>query len=336
MYESFYGLRELPFQLTPNPKYLYLTPRHREALSTLEYGLFSAKAVTVLIGEAGTGKTTLLKAALEGERCQHVRCVYLNNPALTRSEFIEILARNFGLSPEAAHSKAVLLAELEKMLHERRSRGEISALAVDEAQSLSTELLEEIRLLANIETRTEKLLPIVLVGQPELGMRLEDPRLRQLKQRVALRCEITPFDLSETSVYIYARIRTAGGSAFQLFTRQAVMLIHEYSRGIPRTISVICDNALIGGFALQRQPVDRETVVEVCRDFRLGDVATERTEASQMHSGADNTLPGRAASSEPSDSRSEARELGDDNAAKPRRALPWEVAVTRVVRGLKR
>src|SRR6185369_6356070 len=127
MYQRFYGLRELPFELTSNPKYLYLPPKHREALSNLEYGLSSAKALTVLIGEAGTGKTTLLRAALESERCSNVRCVYLNNPALTRNEFMKMLASRFNLSSEAAESKAVLLTELERILKERRAQGEITA-----------------------------------------------------------------------------------------------------------------------------------------------------------------------------------------------------------------
>lgn len=270
MYQHFYGLRELPFELTPNPKYLHLTTGHREALSNLQYGLFSAKPVTVMLGEAGTGKTTLLCTALDSEPCRNVRCVYLNNPALTRPEFVEILAGRFQLSPAAAHSKAVMLGELERILSERRSRGEITALIVDEAQSLSLELLEEIRLLANIETPTEKLLPLVLAGQPELGRRLEDPALRQLKQRVALRCEIVAFSLADTAGYIASRIRMAGGEASRLFSREAVTLIHEYSGGIPRTISVICDNALVTGMALGRQPVDRAIVLEVSRDFCLG------------------------------------------------------------------
>ncbi len=269
MYQRFYGLRELPFELTANPKYLFFSARHREALSNLEYGLSTAKAVTVLIGEAGTGKTTLLRAALQSEQCRSVRCVYLNNPALTRDEFIEMLANRFNFGPEAARSKTVLLEQLERTLRERRSKGEITALVIDEAQSLSFELLEEVRLLANIETPSEKLLPLVLSGQPELAERLNDPALRQLKQRVALRCEIKPLDLSETAAYIASRIRTAGGEASKLFTREAVVLIHEFSRGIPRTISVMCDNALLGGMALGRHPVDREIVNEVCRDFDL-------------------------------------------------------------------
>jgi general secretion pathway protein A len=269
MYQRFYGLRELPFELTPDPKYLFFTVRHREALSNLEYGLSAAKSITVLIGEAGTGKTTLLRAALASERCANVRCVYLNNPALTREEFVRMLSNRFSLSAESAGSKAVLLNELEGVLLERRERGEITALVIDEAQSLSDELLEEIRLLANIDTPSEKLLPLVMAGQPELSARLEEPGLRQLKQRVALRCEITPFELTETAAYIASRIRTAGGVPSKLFTREAVSLVHEHSGGIPRTVSVICDNALVSGMALDRQPVDKAIILEVCRDFHL-------------------------------------------------------------------
>lgn len=269
MYERFYGLRELPFELTPNPRFLFFSPRHAEALSNLQYGLFSAKPVTLLIGEAGTGKTTLLRAALGSEPCRSVRCVYINNPALTRQEFVETLARRFNLSSRAAASKAALLAELEPVLREARAAGEIHALVIDEAQSLSVELLEEVRLLANIETSTEKLLPLVLAGQPELATRLNDSALRQLKQRVALRCEIMPFELHETAAYVATRIRLAGGDALRLFTREAVTVIHEHSGGIPRTISVMCDNALVSGMALGRQPVDRAVVLEVIRDFDL-------------------------------------------------------------------
>jgi len=269
MYNSFYGLRESPFELTSDPRFLWLTPRHREALSNLEYGLSSAKAVTVLTGDAGTGKTTLLKTALQSDVCRGVRAVYLNNPTLSRSEFVEILAQRLNLSAEASRSKATLLQELEHVLLERRTRGVITALVVDEAQSLTTDILEEIRLLANIETPAHKLLPLVLVGQPELAERLEDTTLRQLKQRVALRCQIAPFSLQETAAYVSSRIKTAGGQAVTLFTREAVMLIQEHSGGIPRLINVICDNALVSGMALGRRPVDREIVVEVCRDFWL-------------------------------------------------------------------
>ncbi len=269
MYQTFYGLAEPAFELTSNPRFLFLTAGHREALSNLKYGLSTAKAVTLLLGEAGTGKTTLLRAALQSKECEHVRCVYLSNPALTRGEFLEILASEFELGGRAAESKAVLLELLEVELRKRRDRGEIAALVVDEAQSLSQDLLEEIRLLANIETADEKLLPFVLAGQPEFAARLNEPGLRQLKQRVALRCEVAPLSMQETAAYMAARITLAGGEAARLFTRESVVLIHERSQGIPRIINVICDNALLSGFALARQPVDHEIVLEVCKDFDL-------------------------------------------------------------------
>lgn len=270
MYLGHYGFRELPFELTSDPRFLFYTPRHREALGNLEYGLSAAKAVTVLIGEAGTGKTTLLQAALASKGCRHVRCVYLHNPALTRSEFVEMLSRQLSLGTAAEQSKTALLMELESTLKQRRAAGEIVALVVDEAQSLGVDLLEEIRLLANIETHAAKLLPVVLAGQPELAARLNAPELRQLKQRVALRCEIAPLTVSETAAYIAHRIRVAGGDAVRVFSREAIVLIHEKARGIPRTISVICDNALVTGFALGRPLLDRDIVADVCRDFDLG------------------------------------------------------------------
>jgi len=267
MYESYYGLRELPFELTPNPRYLFLSAGHREALSNLQYGISGQKGVTLLVGEAGTGKTTLVRAALELEQQQSAQCIYLSNPTLTRSEFVEFLAGGFALSPQAANSKAVFLRELERTLLDRRGRSLVTALIVDEAQSLPHDLLEEVRLLTNIETETEKLLPVVLVGQPELADRLNEPSLRQLKQRVALRCDLQPLDLQETAAYIAGRIRSAGGDSARVFTREAVILIYERSRGIPRTISVLCDNALVTGFATDRRPVGRDLVSEVCRDF---------------------------------------------------------------------
>jgi type II secretory pathway predicted ATPase ExeA len=270
MYQQFYGLRELPFELTPNPKFLYLTPKHREALSTLHYALAAGKSITVLVGEAGTGKTTLLRAALESEHGRRVRWFYLNNPVLTREDFIRTLAVRFQLGPGAADSKAVFLDALERALVERRAQGQTTVLVVDEAQSLGRDLLEEIRLLANIETSSEKLLVVILAGQPEFAERLNEPGLRQLKQRVALRCEIAPFELAETAAYIGSRIVTAGGVSSRLFTREAVEAIHLHSQGIPRTINVICDNALLGGLAVGRPLVDRKIVLDVARDFDLG------------------------------------------------------------------
>lgn len=269
MYQSFYGLNDLPFELSPNPKYLLLTARHREALANMQYGISAKKGLTLLLGEAGTGKTTLVHAALQSEACRSARILHLANPVLTRAEFVEFLARSFSLSADAAKSKTAMLAELERVLRERSEQGITTALVVDEAQSLPDELLEEIRLLANIETPTEKLLPLVLAGQPELADRLNQPSLRQLKQRVALRCSLELLDLLETSAYITGRLRTAGGRMTDIFTREAVGLVHARSRGVPRTISVICDNALVTGFAEGVRPIGPDIVKAVCDDFDL-------------------------------------------------------------------
>jgi general secretion pathway protein A len=268
MYESFFGFSERPFDLTPNPKYLVLTDAHREALSNLEYAIASRKGVTLLLGDAGTGKTTVIRTALERQP-EQVHCVQLQNPALSRTEFVEMLATRFGLSESARASKTTLLLELEALLAARRERGESSVLVIDEAQSLPLELLEEIRLLANIETPHEKLLSVILAGQPELADRLNQRSLRQLKQRVALRCELRPLTLLESCAYIAGRIRAAGGVGAQTFTREAVILMHERAKGIPRTLSVIADNALLVGYAVQRRPVSTQLVLEVCQDLDL-------------------------------------------------------------------
>jgi general secretion pathway protein A len=269
MYESFFGLQERPFDLISDPRFLSLTPSHRQALSSLEYGISANTGVTVLIGEAGTGKTTLIRAMLETIDIGRTRAIYLNNPTLTRSEFLEFLAREFHLAPDTKSSKTRLLSELERALLALRQEGVHAALIIDEAQSLPHELLEEIRLLANIETSREKLVSIVLAGQPELGERLNRTSLRQLKQRVGLRCQLRPLNLVETGGYITLRISVAGGVARSIFTRDAVVAIHEHSQGIPRLISVICHNSLINGFALNRRPLTSDIVREVSKDLDL-------------------------------------------------------------------
>jgi general secretion pathway protein A len=273
MYQDFYGLRERPFDLVPNLRYLLRTPTHQEALSNLEYGISAGNGMTLLLGEAGTGKTTLLRKVLapyiEGRSVNPVRWAYVSNPTLTPYEFLDTLRHGFQLSPDSALSKSRFLRELQRTFTEHRENGILSVLVVDEAQSLPYDLLEELRLLANIETETKKLVRVVLAGQPEFGDRLNEPGLRQLKQRIGVRCVLRPLGLRETAVYIAHRIALAGGDPARAFSRDAVMVIHERSRGIPRTINVICDNALLTGFAGDELPVGPETVLEVCRDFDL-------------------------------------------------------------------
>ena len=271
MYEHYYGLRERAFDLSPSPRFLFLSRGHREALTHLQYGMTGRSGLTLVVGEAGTGKTTLVRAALQASRGDGGGIVHLSNPTLTRSEFYEYLAAGFRFSGEAAVSKTSFLRELEHALVARGGAdSQVLALIVDEAQSLPHELLEEIRLLTNTDAANGRSLAVALVGQPELAARLNDQNLRQLKQRVALRCELAPLSLPETAAYIAARIRVAGGSADLLFTRDAVITIYERSNGIPRTISVICDNALVNGFAADLKPVGRDLILEVCRDFELG------------------------------------------------------------------
>jgi type II secretory pathway predicted ATPase ExeA len=271
MYERYYGLQERPFDLSPNPRFLCYTPQHREALVHLQYGLAGRPGVTMLVGEAGTGKTTLVRAALQALNGSSP-IVHLSNPTLTRTEFFDCLAAGFGFPPDAGRSKFQFLRELGKSL--AAAGGPALALVVDEAQSVPYELLEEIRLLTNAESAGGRSLAVALVGQPELARRLDEARLRQLKQRVVLRCELTPLSLKDTAAYISARVRTAGGEATRLFTRDAVVAIHGYSTGIPRVISVICDNALVNGLAADQKPVGAATIHEVSRTLSIGASST--------------------------------------------------------------
>jgi general secretion pathway protein A len=275
MYGAFYGLKERPFDLTSDPRFLYLTGRQREALANLRYGLVTPRGFTLLLGDAGTGKTTLLRAILTELTDANCRYVLLSNPTLSRTEFYEFIARGLALSNAAAGSKTQFLSELQQDLEERLSRGGgLTGLIIDEAQSLPYELLEEIRLLGNMETTTAKLLNVVLAGQPELADRLNEPSLRQLKQRISLRCELTALTFAETAAYIAGRLRIAGGSPAEVFTREAILSIYRASAGIPRLINVVCDNVLIGGFAEQIRPVTARIVDEVCADFDLRQTAT--------------------------------------------------------------
>jgi type II secretory pathway predicted ATPase ExeA len=316
IYGEFFGLSQSPFDLTPNSKFLFLTPRLREALSNLRYGLATSKGLTVLIGDAGTGKTTLIRAAAAELDNPHSRYVLISNPTLNHSEFYEMLAAEFGFSQRAASSKAAFLAELQADVKKRFAKGGLTGLIVDEAQSMPHALLEEIRLLGNIETMSSKLLNIVLCGQPELAQRLNEPELRQLKQRVALRCELKPLTLEEALAYVSGRIRIAGGSPAEIFTAQAVKTIHAAARGIPRSINVLCDNALISGLAAQVKPITMDLVNEVCRDFDLRAAESEPAAGAARPGPSEAQLP-QAAAAHPV-VKTEGRELFQSMQPRPR------------------
>jgi general secretion pathway protein A len=269
VYEDFYGLRERAFVLIADPRFLLLTVECRENLTMVQYTLRGQAGLALLLGEVGTGKTTLLRAAVEELRDERDSFVILDNPLLTRAEFFEFLARGFRLGPDTGHSKTRTLSRLKDALVERRRGGGRSALIVDEAQSLADELLEEVRLLTNLESDGAKLLPILLAGHPDLADRLDDPRLSPLRQRVELRGVQTPLSLKETADYIAGRLQLAGGDITQTFTRPAVEVVFEASGGSPGTINVICENALVSGVAMAARPVDRDIVLEVCRDLDL-------------------------------------------------------------------
>jgi general secretion pathway protein A len=272
MYASYYGLRQCPFDLGSDLRFLFLPEGHREALSHLEYGIAAGKGVTVLTGEVGTGKTTLVRAAI-AQAPTEVTCIHLTNPRLTPEQFFEFIGQQFGLaSPH--DSKVSCLAKVQDRLVSQLPHGRRTVLIVDEAQSTSDELIEEIRLLTNMEISGTPLLSVIIVGQPEFAERLNTPALRHLKQRVALRCTLRSLTLVESAGYIASRIRTVGGDAAAVFTREAVMLIHEASGGVPRIISVLCDNALVTGYALHERPVGSGVVRQVCRDF---DIAARET-----------------------------------------------------------
>jgi general secretion pathway protein A len=268
MYERHFGLHSSPFELAADPRFLVALPQYREALSTIQYGLTARKGIVVVTGEAGTGKTTVMRAALDALGGDEGLCVCLTNPALTREEYVEALARAFQLSNAARVSKTALIVELEARLS-RLAPNRLRALILDEAQSLPHDLLEEVRLMSNMEADYRKLLPVVLLGQPELGDRLNDPSLRQLKQRVALRCGLRPLVLEETRQFIGGRLAAAGGNIDRLIPHDVVTLIQDRTHGVPRLINVVCDNALVAAFASGKPFVDRLTVETVCAEFDL-------------------------------------------------------------------
>jgi general secretion pathway protein A len=270
MYKDFYGLKANPFNVNPDPRYLFLTRHTEEALACLTYGIQSRKGFVLLTGEVGTGKTTLVNKLLEWLRLQQVATAFIFNSRMNVPQFLDFMMADFGIDCDS-RSKSQILLRLYNWLLDRYRAGETAVVIVDEAQNLSEEVLEEIRLLTNLETFTEKLLQIVLVGQPELEQKLKLPQLRQLRQRLTLRAKTHPLTLEETKAYVAQRLRIAGSSGQQIFEPNALVSIHRFASGIPRVINLLCEHCLVSSFVDQQKVITADIVDAVARDFDLSD-----------------------------------------------------------------
>jgi len=270
MYRAYYGLARRPFEMTPDPAFLYLGETHREGLATLVYGVQSGKGFVLLTGEVGTGKTTLLHALL-GQLEADTASAFVFNPRLEPLDFFRVLLDEYGIEVEC-RTKAEYLLALNEFLIERLGQNLKTVLIIDEAQTLSPEMLEEVRLLSNLETPTSKLLQIVLVGQPELVELLARPELRQLRQRIVLRHQLRPFDGRETDAYVDERLALAGYTGKGIFDRSARRELYALTAGLPRLVNVVCDGALLLGYSRQLPGIGASAIREVAADLGLLEV----------------------------------------------------------------
>jgi len=272
MYKSFFGLKENPFNVNPDPRYLFLTKPIEEALSGLMYGIQTRKGFITLTGEVGTGKTTLVNRLLDWLHLKRTKTAFLFNSRMNTNQLFDFIMAEFDI-PCDNKSKSQQLMKLNHWLLERYRAGETAVLIVDEAQNLTFPVLEEIRLLTNLETSTEKLLQIVLSGQPELEERLKLPQLRQLRQRITLRCRTMPLTSEQTHDYIQERLHIAGGDPqVEVFSEKALESVHYFSMGIPRVINLLCEHALINSFVEQQKVVEAKIIEDVAREFQLDEV----------------------------------------------------------------
>jgi general secretion pathway protein A len=271
MYKSFYGLKENPFNVNPDPRFLYLTKQIEEALTGLMYGIQTRKGFITLTGEVGTGKTTLVNRLLDWLHQRRARTAFLFNSRMNSNQLFDFILAEFDI-PCESKSKSQQLLKLNHWLLDRYRMGETVVLIIDEAQNLTYPVLEEIRLLTNLETSTEKLLQIVLSGQPELEEKLKLPQLRQLRQRIMLRCRTSPLTQEQTQEYIAERLRIAGATGEPIFSPKAVETIHVYSLGIPRVINLLCEHSLVNAFVDQQRPIQPKIVEDVAHEFQLDEV----------------------------------------------------------------
>jgi len=271
MYKSFFGLKENPFNVNPDPRFLFLTQQIEEALAGLMYGIQTRKGFITLTGEVGTGKTTLINRLLDWLHGKNARTAFLFNSRMNSNQLFDFILAEFEI-PCESRNKSQQLMKLNHWLLERYRAGETAVVIVDEAQNLTYPVLEEIRLLTNLETSTDKLLQIVLSGQPELEEKLKLPQLRQLRQRITLRCKTAPLTTEQTFDYIAERLRIAGATGNPIFGKEAVETVHVYSLGIPRVVNLLCEHALVNSYVEQQHVVTAKIVEDVAREFQLDEV----------------------------------------------------------------
>jgi len=284
MYRHFYRLARSPFEISPDPRFYCPTPLHNEALASLLYGIKQRKGFVVTTGEVGTGKTLLVQCVMQWLTKSQIAFSHVFNPRFSAIEFLQYFSSDLGL-PAANKNKSELLIQLNQYLIGRYRNGSTTVLIVDEGQLLEWEVLEEIRLLTNLETVRQKLLQIILIGQPELEDKLDSSNLRQLKQRIAFRCRLQPLSQEELRRYVYHRLEVAGASspAADLFPEAALERILRYSQGIPRLVNTICESALITGYARQIRSITPEIIDEVAEDSRL----EQKTQPTLIHNAPD-------------------------------------------------
>ncbi len=268
MYNAYFGFRENPFNLSPDPEFLYPSPQHEEALANLIYGVRSRKGFIVLTGEVGTGKTTMLECLRDFLDSQQYEFAFVFNSRLTPAQFFEMISYDLDLKCDPKSKTEVLFA-LNSLLLEQTAKGKTCVLIVDEAHNLEWDVLEEIRLLGNLENRTGKLLQIVLAGQPELDRKLDAPNLRQLKQRIVLRCSVHPLNPDQTVEYVNSRMARAGVPYQQILPRELLLEVYTRTHGIPRLINAVCDNMLVTTFAMEQKMATVAMLDEVSTDLRL-------------------------------------------------------------------
>ena len=284
IYNPYFGFSENPFNISPDPEFLYRSPQHEEALANLIYGVRSRKGFIVLTGEVGTGKTTMLECLRDYLDTMRTEFAFIFNSRLTPDQFFEMVAYDFDLDCDRKSKTDVLFA-LNTLLLKQTEKGRTCVLLVDEAHNLEWDVLEEIRLLGNLENRGGKLLQIILAGQPELDRKLDAPNLRQLKQRIVLRCNLNPLEPEEAIGYIDTRLARAGAPDQKIFSAELLEEIYKRSRGIPRVINLICDNLLVTAFAMEQKACTLEMLDEVCQDLRLEWPGSSRDRRSRSRYG---------------------------------------------------